>query len=231
MPDGYRADRGRQRLDRRLGRGGRRARREGGARAAARVRRGRARRAARGRRPTSCCFMDADGSLDPAPVAARRRAGARPAGRPGAGPAPPDRAAGPGRCTPGWATRLLAWRLRRAVGVPRARPRPDARGAAATQLLGAGPADRRFGYPLEMVLRAGPGRAGGWPRSTSTTRPRAGGRSKVTGTRARHRPRGPRHGPGAGPVNAASAGDREGAGAGPGQDPALPTVYARSRPR
>ncbi len=55
------------------------------------------------------------------------------------------------------------------------------RAARRTELLALGITDRRFGWPLEMVLRAA---AAGWrveERSVSYG-PRDGGKSKVTGT-------------------------------------------------
>ncbi len=57
------------------------------------------------------------------------------------------------------------------------------RAARRAPLLGLGIADRRFGWPLEMVLRAA---AAGWRIDEVVVgyAPRAG-RSKVTGTRAR----------------------------------------------
>jgi hypothetical protein len=55
------------------------------------------------------------------------------------------------------------------------------RAARRADLLGLDLVDRRFGYPLEMVLRAA--RAGWRVREVDVTyTPRAGGRSKVTGT-------------------------------------------------
>jgi len=123
------------------------------------------------------CFMDADGSLDPAELAAvagpvargevelclgRRRA------RPGAWP-PHARAA----------NRLLARRVRRRTGLALSDLGPM-RAARRQGLLELGLADRRFGWPLEMVLRAA---AAGWrvAEVDVTYRPRLG-RSKVTGT-------------------------------------------------
>jgi glycosyltransferase involved in cell wall biosynthesis len=126
------------------------------------------------------CFMDADGSLDPAQlplvlepvldgraelVLGRRR--------------PTSRRAWPAHAR--WGNAVLAWQLRRAAGAAvhdlgpmRAGPRLG--------LLGLGLRDRRFGYPLEMVLKAS---KAGW-RITETDvdyAPRAEGtRSKVTGT-------------------------------------------------
>ena len=125
------------------------------------------------------CFMDCDGSLDPrelprvaGPGGGRpRRPRARRAAR-------PSRARG--RCTPGWPTAVLAWRAaapqRRARCATSARCAPRRREA----LLALGLRDRRFGWPLEMVLRAG---RAGWRIEEVEVgyRPRAG-RSKVTGT-------------------------------------------------
>jgi hypothetical protein len=126
------------------------------------------------------CFLDADGSFDPAqlprvvdPVAAgeadlvlgRRR--------------PTTRRAWPAHAR--LANAVLAWRLRTAIGVPLHDLGPM-RAARRTDLLGLGLRDRRFGYPLEMVVAAA---RAGWridevdvdyaPRT-------AGTRSKVTGT-------------------------------------------------
>ncbi len=126
------------------------------------------------------CFCDADGSLDPAhlprvaePVLAgdadlvlgRRR--------------PTTRAAWPLHARLGNA--LVARRVRRQVGVPIYDLGPM-RAARRDALLDLGLADRRFGYPLEMITRAG---EEGWrvrevdvdyaPRT-------AGSQSKVTGT-------------------------------------------------
>jgi glycosyltransferase involved in cell wall biosynthesis len=123
------------------------------------------------------CFMDCDGSLDPrdlpavcaavADGAAELALGARVA-EPGAWP---------------WharaANRVLAFELRRRAGVS-LRDLGPMRAARRLPLLGLGIEDRRSGWPLEMVLRAG---AAGWrivevpvPYRTRT------GRSKVTGT-------------------------------------------------
>jgi glycosyltransferase involved in cell wall biosynthesis len=74
---------------------------------------------------------------------------------------------------------VLAWRLRRGSGIPLHDLGPM-RACRREALVGLGLADRRFGYPLEMVLRAA---AAGW-RVTEVEvdyLPRAG-RSKVTGT-------------------------------------------------
>jgi dTDP-L-rhamnose 4-epimerase len=73
----------------------------------------------------------------------------------------------------------LAFELRRRAGVPLSDLGPM-RAARRTALLDLGLADRRFGWPLEMVLKAA---AAGW-RVTEVPvlyHPRVG-RSKVTGT-------------------------------------------------
>ena len=77
------------------------------------------------------------------------------------------------------ANRLLARELRRRSGAPLTDMGPM-RAARRTALLELGIADRRFGWPLEMVLRAA---AAGWriDEVAVTYRPRVG-RSKVTGT-------------------------------------------------
>jgi len=123
------------------------------------------------------CFMDADGSLDPAdlpavvaPVAegtADLVLGSRQAAR-GAWPAHAR-----------IANRWLAGRVRRATGV-RLEDLGPMRAAPRHALLGLGVRDRRFGWPLEMVLRAG---AAGWRVCEVPVPYRARtGRSKVTGT-------------------------------------------------
>jgi len=123
------------------------------------------------------CFMDCDGSFDPRelprvadPVDAGRFdlvLGAR-APAPGSWPAH-ARAA----------NSLLAWELRRRAGVA-LRDLGPMRAARREALLGLGIEDRRFGWPLEMVLRAA---AAGWRIDEVSVgyRPRQG-RSKVTGT-------------------------------------------------
>jgi glycosyltransferase involved in cell wall biosynthesis len=123
------------------------------------------------------CFMDCDGSFDPRelprvadPVSAGRYdlvLGAR-APVPGSWPAH-ARAA----------NSLLAWELRRRAGVP-LRDLGPMRAARREALLELGIEDRRFGWPLEMVLRAADA---GWRIEEVTVgyHPRHG-RSKVTGT-------------------------------------------------
>ena len=98
------------------------------------------------------CFMDCDGSLDPRELPRVAEPGRGGRGRPRAR-RPRAPAAAPGRCTRALANRVLALELRRRTGVAAARPRADARGAPRGA---ARPRhrDRRFGWPLEMVLRA-----------------------------------------------------------------------------
>ena len=103
------------------------------------------------------CFMDCDASFDPARAPARGRAGRRAGASTscsGAGSRDPAR----GRSTPAWPTALLARELRRRAGVP-LRDLGPMRAAPRAALLALGMRDRRFGWPLEMVLRAA---AAGW---------------------------------------------------------------------
>ena len=124
------------------------------------------------------CFMDADGSLDPADlplVAGPVLAGAtdlvlgrRRTTRPGAWPLHAR-----------LGNRAISAAVRRRTGVPLhdLGPMRAARRASLEQL---GLADRRFGYPLEMVIRAA---ETGWRIAELDIpyHPRTG-RSKVTGT-------------------------------------------------
>ena len=106
------------------------------------------------------CFMDCDGSLDPAelpriaaPVLAGRRdlvLGAR----------RPERGAWPLHAR--LANRALALELRRRTGLALTDLGPM-RAAPRTGLLELGLKDRRFGWPLEMVLRRGRDRMGDRP--------------------------------------------------------------------
>jgi glycosyltransferase involved in cell wall biosynthesis len=123
-------------------------------------------------------FCDADGSCDPAelPVLVRPVAegtadlvlGAR---------EPTARHAWPAHAR--LANRYLARRLRRATGAALTDIGPM-RAARRDDLIGLAIDDRRFGWPLEMVLRAG---AAGWRIAERPVAyaPRTG-RSKVTGT-------------------------------------------------
>jgi glycosyltransferase involved in cell wall biosynthesis len=124
------------------------------------------------------CFMDCDGSLDPRElprVAAPVESGSLDLalGR----RVPATRAAWPLHARV--ANRALALELRRR-GVPGIRDLGPMRAARRGGLLELGLADRRFGWPLEMVVRAA---AAGWRVGEVEVgyRPRTG-RSKVTGT-------------------------------------------------
>ena len=124
------------------------------------------------------CFMDGDGSLDPADlvgVAAPVLAGDRDlvlgARRPTTAGAWPAHAR--------MANRFLAMEIRRRTGL-KVRDLGPMRAARRDDLLALGIEDRRFGWPLEMILRAS---AAGW-RIDELPVPYAPrtGRSKVTGT-------------------------------------------------
>jgi glycosyltransferase involved in cell wall biosynthesis len=126
------------------------------------------------------CFMDCDGSLDPAELPSVAEPvvsgsvdlclGARRAGvAPGVWP---------------WharlANRALAFELRRRCGVAVSDLGPM-RAVRRSALISLDLQDRGFGWPLEMVLRAADG---GWRVGEVPVeyRPRVGGRSKVSGS-------------------------------------------------
>lgn len=123
------------------------------------------------------CFMDADGSLDPADLPSvagpvlRDEAdlvlGARVLSR---GSMPPHARL---------ANRYLGRKVGRMTGVALTDIGPM-RAARRTDLLALGLQDRRSGWPLEMVLRAG--RAGWRIREVPVPYVARSGRSKVTGT-------------------------------------------------
>jgi glycosyltransferase involved in cell wall biosynthesis len=123
------------------------------------------------------CMMDCDGSLDPAQLPALVALLERGEADLVLGRRRPSRGAWPAHAR--LANMALAMLLRRRTGLA-LRDLGPMRAARRTELLGLGLGDRAFGYPLEMVVRAG---AAGWrvcelpvvylPRS---------GRSKVTGT-------------------------------------------------
>jgi glycosyltransferase involved in cell wall biosynthesis len=124
------------------------------------------------------CFCDCDGSLDPQQLP--RLAGPLLAGEADLvlgrrSPARLDAWPLPARL----ANRELARRVRRRTGV-RLRDLGPMRAARREALLGLNLTDRRFGYPLEMVLSAA---AAGWrvAEVEVTYLPRIG-KSKVTGT-------------------------------------------------
>lgn len=123
------------------------------------------------------CFMDADGSLDPSdlPAVVRPVEGGE-----------VDLMLGARRAEPGaWplharlANRVLMAKVRRRTSLA-LRDLGPMRAARRQALLGLGLADRRSGWPLEMVLRA---HRAGWAVAETPVpyRPRTG-RSKVTGT-------------------------------------------------
>ncbi|MEU6741960.1 glycosyltransferase family 2 protein [Streptosporangium sandarakinum] len=124
------------------------------------------------------CFMDADASLDPRQLP--RVAGPVVSGE--ADLVLGRRVPGPGSAWPLHArlgNAFLGWRLARRTGA-RLRDIGPMRACRRADLLGLGLTDRRFGYPLEMVLRAADR---GWRIAETGVDylPRAG-RSKVTGT-------------------------------------------------
>jgi glycosyltransferase involved in cell wall biosynthesis len=123
------------------------------------------------------CFMDCDGSLDPAELALV----SGPVERGEADLVMGARQADPGALPPHArvANRALAWELRRRTGAE-LRDLGPMRAARRESLLALGIEDRRFGWPLEMVLRAA---AAGWTIGEVPVRYRKrAGRSKVTGT-------------------------------------------------
>jgi glycosyltransferase involved in cell wall biosynthesis len=123
------------------------------------------------------CFMDADASLDPRDLPRVHRPVTEGSADLVLGARVAERGAWPVHAR--LANRVLAHELRR-----RSRARltdlGPMRAAAREALLALGIADRRFGWPLEMVLRAA---AAGWRIDEVAVpyRPRIG-RSKVTGS-------------------------------------------------
>lgn len=121
------------------------------------------------------CFMDCDGSLDPAelPSVVALLDGAELA----IGARRPERGAWPPHAR--LANRALAFELRRRSGLRLSDIGPM-RAARRQPLLDLGLRDRRSGWPLEMVLRAN---AAGWRiEELPVAYRRRAGRSKVTGT-------------------------------------------------
>lgn len=125
------------------------------------------------------CFLDSDGSVDPGALPAmvellhtaaldlvvgRRR--------------PTGRGAWPWHARAGNA--LLAARLRRRTGIP-VHDLGSVRVSRRIPLLDLGVENRRFGYPIELLVRAA---GAGWRvREVDVTyAPRSAGRSKVTGS-------------------------------------------------
>jgi glycosyltransferase involved in cell wall biosynthesis len=124
------------------------------------------------------CFMDADGSLDPAELPRVATPVARGAADLVLGARRPAAGAWPWHAR--LANRVLAAELRRRTGAPLHDLGPM-RAAPCEALLRLGIQDRRFAWPLEMVLRAA---ASGWRigEMDVSYRPRHGGRSKVSGS-------------------------------------------------
>lgn len=124
------------------------------------------------------CVLDADGSIDAAQLTAlidpvRDGACDLALGR----RVPTERAAMPWHARVGNA--VLAWLLRRR-GAP-VRDLGPVRVVRRDALIALNVRDRAFGYPLELLLRAG--RAGWRIREVPVSyRPRTGGRSKVSGS-------------------------------------------------
>lgn len=124
------------------------------------------------------CFMDCDGSLHPAelekvvqPVAAKELDLCLGAREPASGSMPAHARLG---------NRVIAWELRRNCGVALTDLGPM-RCASRAGLLELGLRDRRFGWPLEMVIAAA---RAGWQlgQTPVSYSPRVGGRSKVSGS-------------------------------------------------
>jgi glycosyltransferase involved in cell wall biosynthesis len=124
------------------------------------------------------CFMDCDASFDPREL---------PAVADPVAEGPADLVLGARRAAPGvsWplharaANAALALELRRRTGV-RLTDIGPMRAAPREPLLGLGLRDRRYGWPLEMVVRAA---AAGWRiDEVPVTYLQREGRSKVTGT-------------------------------------------------
>lgn len=123
------------------------------------------------------CFMDCDGSLDPAQLPLVAEPVVRSDADLMLGARRPDRGAWPlqGRL----ANRYLARAVSRRTGL-RLTDIGPMRAARRPALVGLGLRDRRSGWPLEMVLRAA---AQGWRIDEQPVRYRArSGRSKVTGS-------------------------------------------------
>jgi glycosyltransferase involved in cell wall biosynthesis len=123
------------------------------------------------------CFMDCDGSLDPADLEAVSAPVRGDQADLSLGARRPERNAFPLHARV--ANRVLSLELRRRTGAALTDLGPM-RAARREPLLALGIRDRRFGWPLEMVLRAA---AAGWRigEVEVSYRPRVG-RSKVTGT-------------------------------------------------
>ncbi|MGH2708493.1 MAG: glycosyltransferase family 2 protein [Actinomycetota bacterium] len=123
------------------------------------------------------CFMDCDGSLDPSALPLVTGPVLDGTAHLVLGERKPEPGAWPLHAR--IANRVLAWEVRRRTGFP-LRDLGPMRAARREDLLGLGLMDRRFGWPLEMVLRAA---RAGWRLVEVPVSYRArSGRSKVTGT-------------------------------------------------
>jgi glycosyltransferase involved in cell wall biosynthesis len=124
------------------------------------------------------CFMDCDGSLDPRELPRLAEPVSLGTADLALGSRVPEEGAWSWHARLG--NRALAAELRRRTGSELTDIGPM-RAGRRTALLELGVRDRRFGWPLEMVLRAA---QSGWRlvELPVTYRPRTGGRSKVTGS-------------------------------------------------
>jgi len=124
------------------------------------------------------CFMDCDGSLDPSSLPLV--AGAVESGDADLvlGRREPSRGAWPWHARA--ANRLLAFELRRRTGAKLTDLGPM-RAARREELIGLDLRDRRFGWPLEMIIKSA---AAGWRICEVPVPylPRRGGESKVSGS-------------------------------------------------
>ncbi len=138
------------------------------------------------------CFLDADGSVDPAQLPAMvslldghsAPGEARTAGTSGGIDLVVGRRRPTGKGAWPWHARagnaVLAARLRQRSGIP-VHDLGSVRVTRRMQLLELGVEDRRFGYPIELLVRAA--RAGWQVREVDVSyAPRSAGRSKVTGS-------------------------------------------------
>ena len=123
--------------------------------------------------------MDADASFDPGDLPAVAGPGGLPARPTSCWDGARSGARAPGRWHARIGNRVLAAELRRRIGVPVTDLGPM-RAARREALLALPMSDRRFGYPLEMVIRAA---QAGWRIAETDVPyyPRTG-KSKVTGT-------------------------------------------------
>ncbi|HZD16846.1 MAG TPA: glycosyltransferase family 2 protein [Actinomycetota bacterium] len=123
------------------------------------------------------CFMDCDGSLDPMVLPRVAEPIRNDEADLVLGTRMPEPGAWPFHARLG--NRAIAWEVGRRTGV-RVRDLGPMRAARRLPLLELGIEDRRFGWPLEMVVRAA---AAGWRiREVPVPYAARAGRSKVTGT-------------------------------------------------